>query len=137
MLFLDTSALVKRYVREAGTDLVLRRMDEDAEWAASVVARTEAEITLCRLGFKADEHPEIWQRLREDWDRCHVIPVDAACLGRAAEIGCDHGARTLDAIHLAAAERLPRPFVMLTFDRRQADAARSMELAVEGVRPHS
>ena len=133
MLFLDTSALVKRYVDEAGTDLVLRRMDEDPEWAASVMARTETEITLCRLGFKADEHPEMWQRLREDWDRCHVIPVDATCLGRAAEIGCHHGARTLDAVHLAAADRLPRPLLLLTFDRRQSDAARSMELAVEGV----
>ncbi len=133
MLFLDTSALVKRYVDEAGTDLVLRRMDEDPEWAASVMARTETEITLCRLGLQADENPEMWQRLREDWDRCHVIPVDAACLGRAAEIGCQHGARTLDAVHLAAADRLPRPLVVLTFDRRQADVARSMELVVEGV----
>ena len=53
--------------------------------------------------------------------------------GLAAEIGCHHGARTLDAVHLAAADRLPRPLVLLTFDRRQADAARSMELAVEGV----
>lgn len=133
MLFLDTSALVKRYVDEAGTDLVLRRMEEDREWAASVMARTETEITLCRLGFKADEDPEMWQRLREDWDRCHVVPLDATCLARAAEIGCRHGARTLDAVHLAAADRMPRPLVVLTFDRRQADAARSMELAVEGV----
>lgn len=133
MLFLDTSALVKRYVKEAGTDLVVRRMDEDRDWAASVMARTETEITLCRLGFRPDEHSDIWQRLREDWDRCHVVPVDAACLGRAAEIGCDHGARTLDAVHLAAADRLPGPLVLLTFDRRQADAARSMHFAVEGI----
>ncbi|MCC6617918.1 MAG: type II toxin-antitoxin system VapC family toxin [Chloroflexi bacterium] len=132
MLFLDTSALVKRYVDEPGTDLVVRRMDEDREWAASVMARTETEITLCMLGFTADEQPDVWQRLREDWDRCHVIPVDAACLDRAAEIGCDHGARTLDAVHLAAADRMPRPLVLLTFDRRQADAARSMDLPVEG-----
>lgn len=133
MLFLDTSALVKRYVEEPGTDLVLRRMDEDREWAASVMARTETEITLCRLGFKADENAEMWQRLREDWDRCHVIPIDGASLERAAEIGCHHGARTLDAVHLAAADRMPRPLVVLTFDRRQADAARSMDLVVEGV----
>lgn len=132
MLFLDTSALVKRYVDEPGTELVLQRMGEDGEWAASVMARTETEITLCRLGFHVGEHPELWQRLRADWDRCHVIPVDAACLSRAAEIGCEHGARTLDAVHLAAADRLPRPLVVLTFDRRQADAARSMSLPVEG-----
>jgi predicted nucleic acid-binding protein len=132
MLFLDTSALVKRYVEEEGTEIVLRRMEEDLEWVVSSVARTEAEITLCRLGFDPEEHPNVWGRLREDWDRCHVVPVDPACLEGAAEIGCRYQVRTLDAIHLAAADRLPRPLLMLTFDRRQADAARAMDLVVEG-----
>lgn len=132
MLFLDTSALLKRYVEEVGTDLVLRRMDEDGEWAVSSMARTEAEISLCRLGFEQGESAEVWQRLRDDWERCHVIPVDPSCLGRAAEIGCRYEVPTLDAVHLAAADRLPQPLVVLTFDRRLADAARAMEIAVEG-----
>ncbi|MBA3876178.1 MAG: hypothetical protein C0498_04445 [Anaerolinea sp.] len=132
MLFLDTSALVKRYVEEEGTDLVLRRMDEDPEWVVSAAARTEAAITLCRLGFEAEGAVNLWRRLREDWDRCHVVPVDPACLDRAAEIGCQYQIRTLDGLHLAATDRLPRPLVLLTFDRRQADVARAMDLAVEG-----
>jgi len=132
MLFLDTSALLKRYVEEVGTDLVLRRMDEDREWAVSAMARTEAEISLCLLGFEPDGNADVWQRVREDWERCHVIPVDPPCLGRAAEIGCRYEVRTLDALHLAAADRLPQPLVVLTFDRRLADAARLMDLAVEG-----
>lgn len=131
MLFLDTSALVKRYVAEEGTEFVLGRMDEDSEWVVSALARPEAEITLCRLGFSRDS-AEPWQRLREDWERCHVVPVDPACLERAAEIGCEFEVRTLDALQLAAADRMPRPVVMLTFDRRQADAARAMDLVVEG-----
>ena len=131
-LFLDTSALVKRYVAEEGTELVLRRMDDDPEWIVSAVARTEAEITLCRLGFGPDQIAELSERLRQDWERCLVVPVDPACLDRAAEIGCRYQVRTLDALHLAAADRLPARPVVLTFDRRQADAARSMDLAVEG-----
>lgn len=132
MLFLDTSALVKRYVEEDDTAFVLRRMDEDSEWVVSSVARTEIEITLCRLGFDPKGAADLWQRLREDWARCYVVPVDPACLEGAADVGCRHNVRTLDALHLAAADRLPRPLVMLTFDRRQADAARSMDLVVEG-----
>ena len=132
MLFLDTSALVKRYVAEEGTELVLTRMLDDTEWVVSALARSEATIALCRLGFTRDEGDEVWQRLREDWERCNVVPVDPACLERAAEIGCEFEIRTLDALHLAAADRLPRPLVMLTFDRRQADAARSMDIVVEG-----
>ena len=132
MLFLDTSALIKRYVEEDGTALVLQRMDDDPEWVVCAVARTEAEIALCRLGFDPAGRGEPWQGLREDWERCHVVPVDPACLALAAEIGCRHQLRTLDALHLAAADRLPRPLVVLTFHRRQADAARSLDLIVEG-----
>jgi uncharacterized protein len=132
MLFLDTSALVKRYVEEEGTELVIRRMDEDREWVVSSVARTETEITLCRLGFNPEATDDLVGRFRDDWDRCHVVPVDPACLEAAAAIGCRYDVRTLDALHLAAADRLPRPLVVLTFDQRQADAARSMALVVEG-----
>ena len=131
MLFLDTSALVKRYVAEEGTELVVERMSRDTEWVVSALVRPEAEITLCRLGFSRDDE-EPWGRLREDWERCHVVPIDHACLRRAAEIGCEFRVRTPDALHLAAADRLPRPVVMLTFDRGQADAARSMDMTVEG-----
>ena len=132
MLFLDTSALIKRYVDEDGTTLVIRRMSEDPEWVVSALARTEAEITLCRLGFGAGEDTTATASLRDDWERCHVVPIDPACLERAAELGCQYEIRTLDALHLAAADRLPRPLVMLTFDGRQADAARAMGLTVEG-----
>lgn len=137
MLFLDTSALIKRYVEEDGTRLVLRRMGEDPEWVVSAVARPEAEITLCRLGFTTSGTTTSGTttakaRLRGDWEHCHVVPVDPACLERAAELGCQYEVRTLDALHLAAADRLPQPLVMLTFDRRQADAARAMGLIVEG-----
>jgi hypothetical protein len=132
MLFLDTSALIKRYVEEDGTALVLQRMADDPLWVVCAVARAEAEIALCRLGFDPGGRDDPRQRLREDWERCHVVPVDPACLARAAEVGCRHQLRTLDALHLAAADRLPRPLVVLTFDRRQADAARSLDLIVEG-----
>jgi predicted nucleic acid-binding protein len=132
MLFLDTSALIKRYVEEDGTTLVLRRMSEDLEWVVSAVARTEAKITLCRLGFDASVAAAAASRLGEDWSHCHVVPMDPACLARAAELGCRYDGRTLDALHLAAADRLPQPLLMLTFVRRQADAARAMGLVVEG-----
>ena len=132
MLFLDTSALVKRYVDEEDTEFVVRRMGEDPEWVACSVARPEAEITLCRLGFDPCESAVAQRRLREDWERCHVVPLDPACLERAAELGCRYQVRTLDALHLAAADRLPGPLVVLTFDRCQADAARAMGLVVEG-----
>lgn len=68
--------------------------------------------------------------LANDWQRFHVVPVDDRCLHRASEIGCGLQVRTLDAIHLAAAERLPGPTPFLTFDRRESVAAVTLGLQV-------
>ncbi|MFN8620425.1 MAG: type II toxin-antitoxin system VapC family toxin [Chloroflexota bacterium] len=131
-LALDTSGLVKRYRREGGTDEVLVAMDRDPQWVVSAIARTEAELALC-VGLTPADRAGAVERLRADLDRCLVVPVDPECLARAADIGCEHGVRTLDALHLAAADRLPRPVTFLTFDRRQAAAARRLGLAVAGI----
>jgi uncharacterized protein len=128
MLFLDTSALMKRYVDEEGTPLVLARMEADPAWVASAIAHVEATIALCGMGFDAAQLEDRQRRLDEDWQRCLVVPVDFACLQQASDIGCRHGVRTMDAVHLAAAMRLPPPFTLLTFDRRQAEAARALGL---------
>ena len=45
--------------------------------------------------------------LRDDWERIHVVPVDQRCLDRAAELTREQPLRTVDALHLAAADRLP------------------------------
>jgi predicted nucleic acid-binding protein len=132
MLFLDTSALLKRYVEEDGTQIVLDLMDGDREWVASALARAETEVTLCHLGLGGRAEADQRRRLRDDWDHFRVVPVDNSCLVRATEIGCQQRVRTLDAAHLAAADRLPRPFVFLTFDRQQAAAARALGLSVAG-----
>ncbi len=60
------------------------------------------------------------------------MPIDGRCLADAAGIGCAHELRTLDAIHLATADRLPKPLTFLTFDRRQAAAARALGIAAVG-----
>ncbi len=130
MLFIDTSALLKRYVEEVGTAEVLELMERDPEWVASALAHAEAEVTLCNLGLEAVAEAGQRQRLRDDWERFLVVPIDGPCLARAAEIGCALRVRTLDALHLAAADRLPKPVTLLTFDRRQAEAGREIGLLI-------
>lgn len=128
MIALDASALVKRYVAEEGSEEVSERMGADPEWCASALCTVEVQVTLCHLGFEANALRELTEALRVDWERFLVVPVDELCLARAAEIGCDRRVRSLDAIHLAAADRLPRPFTFLTFDAQQAEAARALEI---------
>lgn len=133
MLVLDASALVKRYVDEAGTVEVVALMSGDSEWCASALCRAETHVTLCHLGFDEMVEGQLVRALQLDWEHFLVVPVDDLCLAHAAEIGCERRLRTLDAIHLAAADRLPRPFTFLTFDARQAEAARSLGFDVAGV----
>ncbi|MPZ71518.1 MAG: PIN domain-containing protein, partial [Actinobacteria bacterium] len=111
-----------RYLDEPNRADVLRIMDDEPVWCASLLAVTEARITLCRM---VDEPAlsEVLTHLEADASLLALVPVDDSCLERAAEIGCATGVRTLDAVHLAAADRLPRPIRFLTFDHRQSAAA--------------
>ena len=130
MLILDTSALLKRYVEEEGTAATIELMASTPDWCASALCLTEARVTLCHLGLDERSLQAVAAALRQDWDRFLVVPVDDLCLARAIEIGCGQRVRTLDAIHLAAADRLPPPVRFVTFDASQADAARSLGLDV-------
>ena len=54
--------------------------------------------------------------IRLAWDHLHVVPVDQRCLDRAAALARSQPVRLSDAIHFAAAERLPGPIRFVTFD---------------------
>ncbi|HKE76944.1 MAG TPA: type II toxin-antitoxin system VapC family toxin, partial [Acidimicrobiales bacterium] len=89
----------------------------------SALCRSETLLALHRLAVGPRQHERMWGRLRDDWDAFVVVPVDDRCLAHAVEIGATYGLRTVDAVHLAAADRLPRPATYLTFDHRQIPAA--------------
>jgi uncharacterized protein len=125
-LFLDTSALVRRYVRAPGRELVNTGMADDDVWCASALCRSETLLALHRMAVTPSQHEQMWGRLRDDWDAVVVIPVDDRCLAQAVELGATYGLRTVDAVHLAAADRLPRPASYATFDRRQIPAAAAL-----------
>lgn len=130
MIFLDTSALVKRYVDEPGSTIVVSLMNRDLDWSASALALTEASIAFCRGDGPTAESGSRQRQLLLDWDRFVVVPTDVECLSVAADIGCHHPVRTADAIHLAAALRLPGPVTFLSFDRRQSEVAAVVGLDV-------
>jgi uncharacterized protein with PIN domain len=128
VLAVDTSALVKRYVDEPDSAVVDEVMAADGVWCASELVRCEATILLARLATGPSQVEQLTRRFYADWDAFHVVPVDERCLSRAAEIGADFGLRVVDAIHLAAATRLPPPVRYLTLDPRQVLAAVALDL---------
>jgi predicted nucleic acid-binding protein len=123
-LYLDASALVKRYVEEAGSDDVL-------------VAMGLAErCSMCRVGFvetvgavaREGESKDV-ARAKRDLASFHVVELNRALAERAATLAVDHRLRALDAIHLAAALDLAAEDRMIaTWDARLHRAARQCGL---------
>jgi predicted nucleic acid-binding protein len=136
VLALDTSALVKRYLDEDGREEILALMASDRSWVASRLARVEADIALCRAIAEPERLATYQAALASDWNRFTVIAADDVCMERASQIGCELGIRTLDAIHLAATDGLPRNVTFVSYDRRLRQAADRLGIAVEPrVRP--
>ena len=84
-------------------------MEADPAWCASALALTEALVLIDRLTDEPELRRELEDAVRLDWDRVAVVPLDAACLDRAADLARQQPLRLSDSLHLAAADRLPRP----------------------------
>ena len=68
--------------------------------------------------------------VRLTWDRVAIVPVDQRCLDRGAVLMREQPLRLSDALHLAAADRLPRPVRFVTFDPAQIPVALSLGFEV-------
>jgi predicted nucleic acid-binding protein len=100
-LYLDASALVKRYVKEGGSEMLVDAMDAASDWS------------MCRIGFvetvravACGGDAEDVERFEQDWINFDIVEVDRELAERAAEIARATRLRALDALHLAAALRL-------------------------------
>lgn len=129
-LALDTSALVAAHLATPGRRVVVDALERDPEWCASALALAEALVLVDRLTDDELLRSDLEDRVRLLWDRVHVVPVDPWCLDRAAQLAREQPLRMSDAIHLAAAERLPRPVRYVTLDPAQIPVALSLELDV-------
>jgi len=130
--YLDSSAWIKRYVEEAGSDLVADTVEEDPVLITCSISEVEVRRNLERL--VPEEAPVLRTRFLEDLTLCNVATIDRDLIRIAAAIAESTLARSLDALHLAAAQRVGggRGLTFLTFDRRQARVARDLGFSVAG-----
>lgn len=130
-LYVDASALLKHYLEEPDSD----RFEE---LFASDPVRITARHTIIevRRNLARVLDPLMASAMRAafagDVRNLHLIELDTLLCEDAAGIAELTGVRTLDALHLAAARRVGDGVAMLTFDLRQAQAARSLGLSVVG-----
>jgi predicted nucleic acid-binding protein len=97
-LYLDASALVKRYVEELGSDLVVELMARARTYKMCRVGFVETVGAVARGGSSSDV-----EAMERDWPSVDVVEVDAALAEHAGRLAVEHRLRALDALHLAAA----------------------------------
>ena len=131
-LYVDTSALLKRYVDEPDSDLAVEMMLSDPVLVTSRLTEVELRRNLTRL-LSGEYLLTARRRVRADLHSFALVNLDARTCNEAAQVTEQTLCRSLDALHIAAARRCGDSTTFLTFDVRQAQAARSAGLTVIGV----
>ena len=124
LLYADSSALVKLVRREPETN-ALRADVEGTDLASSELVLTEVPRALQRIAAADPTFllaPAL-DRAGELIDELALYPIDRALLLGAGALA-EPSLRTLDAIHVASAVELGSVDAFVTYDERQAAAAR-------------
>lgn len=136
IVYLDTSALVKAYVDDTGTDIVLEHLQAADIAASHEIAYVEARSAYVRLArdgrLTQSELDQVKTEFESDWKRYAIVGSDPAFLRRAAELAEAFALRAYDSVHLAAAEYMAGgvddPVTFLCFDRKLCQAASVLRL---------
>ena len=127
-VYLDSSALVKLVQREAESSALLaflRRHRSDAR-VTSALARVEVVRAVLAAG------PEAIAHARRQLARVDQVNLERALLDDAATLAAGSVLRSPDAIHLASARSIGADLrAVVTYDRRMAQAAAAIGLAVQ------
>ena len=131
-LYVDSSALLKRYVDEPDSDAADLLLRSDSSLLTARHPIVEVWRNLARL-VAGRELASVRSAFARDLEVLSIIELDEVTCDGAAQIAEVTGVRTRDALDLAAAQRIGGPAVpFLTFDVRQAQAARALGLTVVG-----
>jgi len=137
-LYLDTSALVKRYLVEQGSSETIELVGRAELVATSLISRTEVAAAVAkavRLGWHSAEIGRSAQgTFLSHWPDFVRIPVTEALLSRADTLAWDYALRGYDAVQMASAltwqESIGRAVTLATFDRELWEASQKAGLLV-------
>lgn len=149
--FLDTSALVKRYVTETGTTWVIGLLDPAARNRLYVARITGAEVTAALTRRERGGHlstvdaAAALSSFEHDYaNRLRAVEITASVVGDAMAAARTHGLRGYDAVQLAAAlaahrsrvEHQLAPLIFVTADKEMLAAGAAEGLATDDPNTH-
>ena len=132
-LYLDSSALVKRYVAEARSRDVRRAVAEAAHNSTSLISRAEVSAALAKAVRMGALSPRAGRACHEafliDWPSIIRVEVNESIVTQAGSLAWQHGLRGYDAVQLASAlaweAALGGVVTLATFDKQLWAAARA------------
>ncbi len=132
-VFFDSSAFAKRYVQEAGTEIVLSWCDRATEIGLSGIALPEIVSAFCRLQREGKITQIQYQQLKlsllsdvEDLAVCDLTPgvIQQAILSLETNV-----LRGVDAVHIGCAVAFQAE-IFVSADKHQCEAAARAGLKV-------
>ena len=133
-VFLDSSALAKRYVQEPGSNRVEEILSSASSLGVSVICVSEVVSALCRRRREGKLSQQQYLRAKlalfEDIEDASVVNITNQVVSRAVDLLERRPLRSSDSLHVAsAAEWSAQLFV--SADERQCASARGYGLQVE------
>jgi predicted nucleic acid-binding protein len=132
IVYIDASALVKRYVAEAGSGEVNTLIARASVVGTVAISHAEVSSALAKAVrvrlLSRDEAASALQVFNAEWENLIRLQLTEVLITRAAALAWEHGLRGYDAVHLAAAlfwqDMLGDPITLATYDRQLWEAAK-------------
>ena len=135
--FLDTSALVKRYVTEPGSEQVRRLLRRKVDIALARITEAEAYAAIARAVrmnvLAEDDRERVFEQIAEDIAAARVVEIRRSIVSAVRDLVVRWPLRGYDAIQLSCALRLQSENLAVAFwcaDDELANAARGEGMRV-------
>lgn len=108
MIYLDTSALIKRYIWESGSEIVRRAFKENGMVMTSKIAYAEAYAAFTRRMREGDlariQYAQVCRLFEREWPAFLTIELHDEVLRLSRDLIKKYPLRGFDALHLASAK---------------------------------
>lgn len=138
IIYFDTSALVKKYVLEPGSDQIGSHYARAEMVGTALITSPEMASALSRAvrmdKITADEASQSWRAFTKDYDMMYLVDISQPLISRTSTLVWEYGLRGYEAVHLASyliwKEALGEEISLATFDVELWQAARRLDIEV-------
>lgn len=107
MIYWDSSALIKKYLKEGGSNAVLQRLSTDPILATSQLTYAEIHATFARKLREKEISLKTYQGIcslfEADWEAMAIVLMEDKLFPKIRSLLTKHPLRSADTVHLASA----------------------------------